>query len=135
MIHMATYSPHCQCDSWTWVAACKCLVDIDPIRMSKRLRVTLRDALAAIKVPILDKGPLDATIPLAGIAFIWTFATVKSPTNFCYHLNTFTLQCLWAEYLGPLDIIMAAGSPSSWKHVPQQSRAADPPRCRRGSSW
>ena len=74
VIHMATYSPH-----RATLAACECLVVIHPIRMSKRLRVTLRDALEAIKVPIMDKGSLYASIPLAGLAFIWTFATVKSP--------------------------------------------------------
>jgi hypothetical protein len=36
----------------------------DPIRMSKRLRVTLRDALAAIKITILGKGSLYASVPL-----------------------------------------------------------------------
>ena len=72
---MATYSPHCQCDSGLGLR--ECLVDIDPIRMSKRLRVTLCDALEAIKVPIMDKGSLYASIPLAGLAFVWTFATVK----------------------------------------------------------
>ena len=106
-IHMATDLPHCQCNSWTWVAACECLVDIDPIRMSKRLRVTLRDALctlAAVKVPIMGKGSLHASAPLAGLAFIWTFATVKSPIKVFYHCNTFTLQYLWTEYHMPSQV-------------------------------
>ena len=49
------------------------------IRSRFECRVTLRDALAAIKVPIMGKGALYALMPLAGLAFIRKFATVKSP--------------------------------------------------------
>ena len=62
------------------------------IRSRFGCRVTLRDALAAIKVPIMGKGSLYALIPLAGLAFIWTFATVKSPKKVFYRVNTFSLQ-------------------------------------------